>query len=107
MVDEARREQTIEYARDFRYVYANTLGIAGSNHDFQIAFGIDADITSPGSKVQQQVTVILTHNSAKLLAATLSQLVETIERQVGPIPLAEDKLALAQTVTFTPHTDRK
>lgn len=66
---------------DFRYLFANTLGFTWSDNDCKLLFGIDE-----GNGIEnalEQVGIILTHRTAKLLAGHLSTIIEGYEKHAG------------------------
>src|SRR4051812_35086045 len=78
-------------AKDFRYVFASTFGARASDNDIAVVVGIDEGDT-PGEIIEEQVGIIMTPRSAKLLHHILGQVLDRIEKATGDISIAPDKL---------------
>ena len=76
---------------DFRFIFANVLGFQFSDNDLRLLFAIDE-----GEGVEtalEQVGVVMTHKTAKLLGRTLIEIITNYEAKTGSIiPLDPDKL---------------
>ncbi len=78
---------------DFRYIFANTIGFAFTDNESRIIFAISEDMEKTESATEQ-VGVILTHKTLKLLGMLINETIEHYERTTGTvIPLDADKAA--------------
>jgi hypothetical protein len=85
-------------SKDFRYIYTNGLQLQIGTGDVTILFGIKEDQSDPEDKILEEVGVVMTLLSAKLLAYTLSKLLEQVEKTSGsPIPLDPAKIVALET----------
>jgi len=78
-------------AADFRYIFANTLGLQLTDNEAKIIFGVTEE---PG-KVEgatEQVGIFMTHKTLKLLSRLLADSVAHYEKSTGvDIPFDEEK----------------
>ena len=78
---------------DFRYVYSNSFGLVFSGGEATIKFGFVEDPTSPTDSVREEVAVVLTHVSLKVLAFSLTKTIEAYEASNKvTIPLEKSKI---------------
>lgn len=77
-------------APDFRYIFANTLGFAWSDNDCKLIFGIEEG-EGPENALEQ-VGIVLTHKTAKLLANHMLTIISGYEAHTGQeIPYDTEK----------------
>jgi hypothetical protein len=76
---------------DFKYIYANGFGVQFGGVEFMLSFGIKESVVS--DDITEQVGVILTPSSVKLLSVLLTKFVSAIEAESGEIPLDASKVA--------------
>ncbi len=89
----------------FRVLYANAVGVVGSDNDFQLRFAIDVDPSSPGSDMSEQAYVVITPKTAKILAHVLMATVGHVEERAGEIVLQDGKLeAILASLHATPES---
>lgn len=75
---------------DFRYFFANTLGLAWSDNDCKLIFGVDEG--GGAESTLEQTGVIMTHKTAKLLSMHLTAIIKGFEEHSGQeIPFDADK----------------
>src|SRR5437868_3079939 len=92
-IDEIEGEpKKVTRSPTWQVVYSNVTGLKFGDNDAQIIFGLDQDIAKPGTDVLEQVTVVMTPRSLKILAHLLSIVIENFESNVGPIPVSAEKL---------------
>ncbi len=70
-------------AADFRWYPASSLGFSFSDNDARIIFGVD-DPQGPDANFEQ-VGVIMTHKTLKLLGQMIQTTIEHYESQTGTI----------------------
>jgi Protein of unknown function (DUF3467) len=76
---------------DFRFIYANAVGLAISDHETRIMFALAEDMRKP-SENTEQVGVIMNHQTAKWLTKVLSLAIEQYEVASGTtIPFDEER----------------
>ncbi len=73
-------------SNDSRFVYANAVSVQAGDNDCLLRFGLAVDPANPGN-MTEQVVVILTPRTAKLLQHALATTLAALESQIGPIPL--------------------
>lgn len=69
-------------SKDFRYIFANGIGVRFNDNDVTLIFGVKEG-DSDEEAVLEEVGVILTPKTAKLLAETLSQVIQNFEQTTG------------------------
>jgi hypothetical protein len=89
---ESEAPQKIIKSPDWRLVYSNTFGIMFGDNDVRLTISVDQDLQKPGTEVLEQLAVIMTPRTAKILAHTLSAVVANFEAVNGPISLPQDRL---------------
>lgn len=78
---------------EYSITYANGFSMMMSDHDFKISFGT-SDLANTETVVEN-FGVFMTHKTLKLLAKSLSLVVENFERDTGKeIELDEGKLSV-------------
>ena len=87
-------------SKDFRTVYANTFRIRASQADLGIAFGYATEVPSTtGDRIiiQDEVEVVITPSTLKLLKMAVDDNLENLEKVIGTIQLPQEILdALAE-----------
>jgi len=76
-------------SKDFRYVYTNGITAQFGGHDFTLVFGIKEWQTSNDGKLFEEVGVVMTPTTAKMLAITLTKAVENFEKSSGNVILVD------------------
>ena len=71
-----------------RFVYANSMAIQAGDNDVLLRFGMATDPTNP-TVMEEQVVVVITPRTAKLLVHALSTSLTAIEKQFGEIKLPQ------------------
>jgi hypothetical protein len=95
MVDNPRLRNT--RSKDFRYVYANGLGAQYGGNEFILIFGIKEDTSPTDGKIMEEVGVVMTANTVKNLAISLTKMIEHLELTTGTkIPVEQDKLDIIE-----------
>ena len=98
---------------DFRYLFANSFGLQMNNNEVTVRFGYSEDVTRPEESILEQVGIIFTPASAKLLGITLTSIMESFERDTGTTiavddaKLAELKAAMKATPVAAPKAPPK
>lgn len=79
---------------EFRYIFSDAFGIAFSDNDCRVSFGINEKAGSGNDlDMYEQVTVAMTHKTTKLLVHHLSGILNHFEEKSGTnIPLDEAKV---------------
>ncbi len=78
---------------DFRYVYSNVFGVQLTTNELIVNFGLSEDVSRPEESNLEQVSVVLTLQSAKTLLTLLRAALEKLEADTGiTIPLDETKV---------------
>jgi hypothetical protein len=85
-------ETNVTRAPDWRVVYCNIMGIGWGEGEARLIIGFDEDLSKPGSKVREELTVVMPHRAAKLLVHTLGAIVANFEAANGPIPIPAERL---------------
>ena len=78
---------------NWRVIYTNIVGIGFGSNDMRLMCGFDQDLAHPGSDVLEEAVVVMSPQSAKLLAHSLTAVLGAFELANGPIPLPGDKIA--------------
>src|SRR6266700_7809913 len=85
------------FSKDFRYVYANTVGIALTHSEVTLHLGIQ--LHPPTPEMEEQTAVIMNHTAAKLLVEMVGRLLKDFENATGQsIPVDPEKLAQIEHV---------
>ena len=78
---------------DFRYVYANAVGIRFNGTDVMLTAGIKEDPRESDDTIVENATFIMALSTAKFLSLALSRVITSIETTMGQeIPIDGDKL---------------
>lgn len=78
---------------EFRYVYANGMGVQFGGSDVTLVFGIKENPASPDDKIMEEVAVIMTHVTAKHFALSLAKMITHVEQANGKvIPVENENL---------------
>lgn len=86
---------------EYRITYANGFSMMMSDHDFKINFGTTEEAGS--DTVVESVGVFMTHRTLKLLAKSLTLVVENFEKGTGKeIEIDEEKLSVFKQDRNTP-----
>lgn len=79
-------------SQDFRFVFANSIGFAFTDNESRVLFGINEDAASDDS-ILEQVGVVMTHKTLKLLGTLINEMIGHYERTTGnEIPIDQGKL---------------
>ena len=93
-------------AKDFRTVYANTLGFQFSGLELMLRFGILKNIANENDGIDEQVVVAMSSATAKTLMVSLEKIIGQYEQAnnvVIPInPSTESTLERAFTTAAKP-----
>lgn len=74
---------------DFRWVYANGFHMQVNENEMLIGLGVTEDISNPATSISEQVGVVMTLRSAKLLGKTICDAIANYETAQGiEIPLS-------------------
>lgn len=86
-------------AKDFRYIYSNGIKLQFSQNEVMLFFGIKEDPTSQEDSLFEQVSVVMSPASAKLLAVTLTRTIEHFESSTHvQIPVDQAKLEYLERI---------
>jgi Protein of unknown function (DUF3467) len=82
-------------AKDFRVAFSNTFRFRLSNTDVGLAFGYQTEIPGPQSGssqalIQDEVEIVMTPFTLKLLQKAISDNIEILEKQIGTIQLPQE-----------------
>jgi hypothetical protein len=86
------KQKPSKQSKDFRVVFTNSFALRFSDNDVLLRFSVDLDPPDQESVALEEVAVAMTPRSAKLLALTLSKVLESFESAAGPIDVPQDKL---------------
>jgi hypothetical protein len=89
---ESGAPQKVIKSPDWRLVYSNTFGLVFGDNDVRITIGVDQDPLKSGTDILEQMAVVMTPRTAKLLVHTLSAVIANYEAVNGPIGLPQDRL---------------
>lgn len=80
-------------SQDFRIVFSNTFSIVFGPTEIQLTCGIQKNPGTNDTTMEEQVGLVITHPSAKLLTKMLSLLIADFEEHSGKeIPLDPGKI---------------
>lgn len=68
-------------SKDFRYIYANGIVTQFGGNDVTLIFGIKENQSALDNSMNEEVGVIMTPTTAKMLAISLTKLIEGFEKQ--------------------------
>ncbi len=86
-------------SQDFRYVFANTIGMTFGPTEVQLIFGIQKQTGSDDPSMEEQVGLVVTHPAAKLLAHMIGAVMADYEEATGTVvPIDPAKIAQLQTM---------
>ena len=85
-------------SKDFRYVYANGIAVQSGPGETVLIFGIKEDMASQTESILEEVAVILSLQTVKVLAMTLTTIVDAIESSGQIIQYDEEKFRKIQEV---------
>jgi hypothetical protein len=85
-------DASIGRSPDWKVVYCNILGIGWGENEARLNIAFDEDLGKPGTKVCEELVVVMHHRAAKILAHTLSSIIANFEANNGPIPFSPEKL---------------
>src|SRR5262249_18636699 len=77
---------------NWRVVYGNIIGITWADTEARLNISFDQDVSKPGSSVLEEITVVMPHRAAKILAFSLGLIVSNFEAANGPIPIPVERL---------------
>ena len=86
---------------DHRYVAADTFAFRMSDNGAQITFGLETSDATGKEYVQQEVTVVLTLRSLKVLQLLATAVVGGYEKNVEPIKIPPEKEAQLSSIKIT------
>ena len=88
-----------ERSKDFRYVYANGMKMQFGPIDVILTFGIKEDLASSEEAIFEEVGIVLTPVTAKLLAMSLTRTIEHVEKTSNiEIPIDPAKSAYVDNI---------
>ena len=79
--------------RDFRIVFANAIRLRLGDNECGITFVMETDDETGNIVLEDQIQVVMTPRSLKILQLTLNHAMTELERAIGPITLAPEKMA--------------
>jgi hypothetical protein len=92
MAEDAKRPAKVALkSKDYRVLTADTFSVRVSNHMAQLAFSIDTIDETERECLMLENTVVLTLPSFKVLTIILANSLASMEKEIGPIPLAPGK----------------
>ncbi|CAH2397687.1 hypothetical protein MES5069_180040 [Mesorhizobium escarrei] len=68
-------------APDFKFIPASSIGIRFSDNDSIITFGVEDE--SSDSKIYEQVSIVMSHKTLKLLGQVIQQTIDHYEQVSG------------------------
>ncbi len=68
-------------AADFRYIFANVLGMSFSDNEAKLVFGVE-EAGGPEASLEQ-VGIVMTHRTLKLLGRLINETVTHYENRTG------------------------
>jgi hypothetical protein len=80
-------------SRDFRIVFSNGARLRVGDNDCGITFLLETDDETGALIHEDQVQVAMTTKSLKILQLSINHVVADLERVIGPITLAPEKMA--------------
>jgi hypothetical protein len=83
--------QSKNQSKEFRRVFANAFVIGFGDNDTGITFGFHQP-PEPAATMQEEVMVVMTPRTMKLLAANLGAMIKQWENIFGEIPVPTEKL---------------
>lgn len=104
-IGQSKGEASIQ-SKDFRIVYTNSFAVRFGDNDVLLKFIIDTDTADPTAPNIEEVGVIMTPRSAKLLAYALTQTIEAYEAAAGPIAIPQEKLDSISEALQRPRVSR-
>lgn len=85
---------------EFRYIFANAAGLGINDNELRLMFSFCEDLTVPEGAIEQ-VGIILTPPTAKLVARMLVESIDHYERISGKtIPFDEEKFNEAKNAAL-------
>jgi hypothetical protein len=76
-------------SKDFRTVVVSTLGGGTNDNLAQLTFGLEVlDHNTQEEIIMEEVRLVMTPRTLKLVQRTLTSLLETLEAAIGEIPVA-------------------
>lgn len=87
-------------AKDFRFIYANGMGVQFNGLEFMLAVGVKEDQSVENTTFLEEATIILSPSTAKLLGVIINKIIVSNEKITGiPIQVDETKInALDQAI---------
>jgi hypothetical protein len=86
-------------SKDFKYIYSNGIGAQIGGGEATLIFGIKEDPSVQDDVLLEEIAVIMTIPTLKILSVTLSQIIENIERASNTkIPYDEQKFAALRKI---------
>lgn len=83
-------------APDFKLIYTNGFALKMTDHDLSLTFGVDQDPANSGQDIYEQMSVYMTHRTAKLLMLTLTRVISNFESAKGAIPMTDKQVAAVE-----------
>ncbi|WP_454813794.1 hypothetical protein [Labrys neptuniae] len=69
-----------DFSKDYRTIYANSLGFQFSGGELFIRFGLMKDIAHPLEGIEHQINVAMSAPTAKTLMLSLKHMIEAYEK---------------------------
>jgi hypothetical protein len=86
------KEKRPTQAKDFRIVFANAFTVRFGDNDALLKFAMDFDSSDLDAPLVEEVGVVMTPRSVKLLAHALTESISAFEAALGPIQVPKSKL---------------
>jgi hypothetical protein len=94
-------------SKRFRIVFTNSFALRFNDNDVLIRFSIDPDPANPAAPTVEEVGVVMTPRSVKLLAHALTEAIGAFEAAVGPISVPQEKLdSITESLRPRPQAPR-
>jgi hypothetical protein len=93
MADVAQQKKKTVRSRDFKTIFSNGIRMRVGDNDAGITFLIETDDENGTLIFEDQVQILMTPKTLKVLQMVLSHSISELERIIGPITLAPEKQA--------------
>jgi hypothetical protein len=97
MSDDVAAKRSVRSAQH-KFVAADTFGFRIGDNGAQITFGLESADAENKEYIQQEVTIVLTLRSLKVLQLLATTIVEGYEKTVAPIPIPAEKEAQLRSI---------
>jgi hypothetical protein len=84
-----------QISEDFHTVFSNRVRVAASATDFRLFFGETYPTATGEIKVIENFSVVVTPMQAKALSGILTEIIQKLEAQQGPIPVISETQTVA------------